>query len=69
MVLAAIVALGVPPAAVIAATALIFAINLWQHVNLSMPAALRPIDRLLVTPDLHRPTIASIPCTTDRTSG
>jgi sterol desaturase/sphingolipid hydroxylase (fatty acid hydroxylase superfamily) len=53
--LVAIVALGVPPAGVLAFELVFGAANLLVHGNFDLPARLeRPLQRLLVSPALHR---------------
>jgi sterol desaturase/sphingolipid hydroxylase (fatty acid hydroxylase superfamily) len=53
--LAAIVALGVPPAGVLAFEIVFGAANLLEHGNFDLPRRLdRAVQRVLVTPSLHR---------------
>jgi sterol desaturase/sphingolipid hydroxylase (fatty acid hydroxylase superfamily) len=52
---AVIVALGVPPAAVVLFEVLLNATSLFNHSNVRMPAALdRTLRWVVVTPDMHR---------------
>jgi sterol desaturase/sphingolipid hydroxylase (fatty acid hydroxylase superfamily) len=53
--LAAIAALGVPPAAVLLFEVLLNATSMFNHANVRIPATLEAVlRRLLVTPDMHR---------------
>jgi len=53
--LAAIAALGVPPAAVVLFEVLLNATSMFNHANVRIPSALEPALRwLVVTPDMHR---------------
>jgi sterol desaturase/sphingolipid hydroxylase (fatty acid hydroxylase superfamily) len=53
--LAAVAALGPPPAAVVTFEALLNATSLWSHGNVALPARLeRRLRRLVVTPEMHR---------------
>jgi sterol desaturase/sphingolipid hydroxylase (fatty acid hydroxylase superfamily) len=52
---AVIVALGVPPVAVVVFEVLLNATSMFNHANVRIPATLEPALRwLLVTPDMHR---------------
>jgi sterol desaturase/sphingolipid hydroxylase (fatty acid hydroxylase superfamily) len=52
---AAIAALGVPPAAVVVFEVLLNGTSMFNHANVRIPAPLEPALRwLLVTPDMHR---------------
>lgn len=47
-------ALGIPLSAVLVYTALAIGFNIWEHANVPMPRALRPMMWLFITPELHR---------------
>jgi sterol desaturase/sphingolipid hydroxylase (fatty acid hydroxylase superfamily) len=68
--IAVVLALGAPPAAVIAFEVLLNATALFSHANLRLPERLDATLRgLLVTPDMHRVHHSVDPAETDRNFG
>lgn len=68
--LAAVVAVGAPPLAVLIFEALLNASSLFTHANIRLPVSLdRWLRLLLVTPDMHRVHHSVIPRETDSNFG
>lgn len=66
----AVVALGVPPMAVIAFEVLLNATAMFNHANIVLPEPLERVLRLfVVTPDMHRVHHSVIPAETDSNFG
>jgi sterol desaturase/sphingolipid hydroxylase (fatty acid hydroxylase superfamily) len=49
-----ILVVGAPPAAVIAAQAILVAASIWQHADIELPRLERMLAPLLITPSIHR---------------
>ena len=68
--LAAVAALGAPPAAVIAFEVMLNATSLFNHGNVRLPAALdRALRLIVVTPDMHRVHHSVVRAETDSNFG
>ena len=52
--LGAVLAFGLNEAAVVTYGILVLIFNTWEHANVTMPRALRALQTVLVTPELHR---------------
>ena len=52
--LGVVLLLGLPVLSVAIAAVLLIVFNAWEHANVPVPAMLRPMSKLLITPELHR---------------
>ena len=68
--IAAVVALGAPPLAVVIFEVLLNATAMFNHANVRLPAALDKVLRwLVVTPDMHRVHHSAVPAETNSNFG
>ena len=52
--LAFIVILGIPALSVVIFTFAVLVFNAWEHANIRIPSALRPLGHVIMTPEFHR---------------
>ncbi len=68
--MAAVVALGAPPAAAVAFEVILNALAMFNHANAALPKRLEPFVRaLIVTPDMHRVHHSVVPAETHSNFG
>jgi sterol desaturase/sphingolipid hydroxylase (fatty acid hydroxylase superfamily) len=68
--IAVVIAFGIPVVAVLLFEVVLNATSMFNHANVSMPAALdRVLRRLVVTPDMHRVHHSILPAETDSNFG
>lgn len=61
--------LGIPASAIAVMAIIILVFDFWDHLNLPLPAKLRPLGLVVITPELHRLHHSTLPAHYQRNFG